>query len=98
MTYDERILLEHRWAVRANLPTDAGHVAALARRLVGVARYASMPTETVERCERAAEQTEAAAATIAGHVGAERDELARSGLDTASFQKEVERTTYPPTT
>jgi hypothetical protein len=92
MTDDERALLEHRWAVRVNLPTDAGHVAALARRLVGVARYAAMPTATVERCERAAEQTEAVAAAIAGRVGAERDELARSGLDIARFQREVERT------
>jgi hypothetical protein len=91
MTDDQRVLLAHRWATRVNLPTDAGHVAALARRLVGGARYAAMPTETVERCERAAEQSEAVAAAIAGRVDTERAELARSGLDTASFQREVER-------
>jgi hypothetical protein len=89
MTDDQRVLLAHRWAVRVNLPTDAGHVAALARRLVGVARYAAMPTKVVEGCERAATHAEAVAA--AGRVDAERAELARSGLDTASFQREVER-------
>jgi hypothetical protein len=96
MTDDERALLEHRWAVRVNLPTDARHAATVALRLLDVVRYTGLavPAEVT----RAAVDLEAFAAQVERQVGADLDELARSGLDAASFQKEVERSTRPPMT
>jgi hypothetical protein len=96
MTDDERALLEYRWAVRVNPPTDARHAATVALRLLDVVRYAGLavPAEVT----RAAVDLEAFAGDVERHVAADRAELAHSGLDAASFQKEVERTTRPPMT
>jgi hypothetical protein len=88
-TDDERALLKHRWAVRVNLPTDVAHVAALARRAVGVARYGAL--EVPADVDQAVEVLERWAAEVAGQVGGERTQLAASGLDDASFQAQLER-------
>jgi hypothetical protein len=89
MTDDQRALLVHRWAVRVNLPTDLAHAAMLARRAVGVARYGSLPVPA--EVEQAVEVLERWAVEVAGLIDAERTELARSGLDAASFQRQLER-------
>jgi hypothetical protein len=68
MTDAERVLLEHRWAARTNLPTDATHAARTARWLVDHASYARMPAALVERLEQAAEILEAAAFSITGRI------------------------------
>ena len=89
MTDDERVLLEHRWAVRVNLPTDANHVARLACRLVDVAAYAcvEMPGEF----SRAVELLERLASAVSRQVEAERAELERRGGDSAIFQRQLEQ-------
>jgi hypothetical protein len=74
MTDAERDLLEHRWAVRVNLPTDANHAARTARWLGDHASYARLPAPAVEELEQAAELLEAAAFSIASGVQAEREE------------------------
>jgi hypothetical protein len=73
MTEDERTLLEHRWAMRVNLPTDARYAAHIARRLVDVAAYAgvAVPGDFV----RAGEVLKRLAAAISRQVEAERAEL-----------------------
>jgi hypothetical protein len=93
MTDDERALAAHRWAVRVNLPTDVGHAAQLARRAVGVARYASL--QVPADVDEAVELLEWWAAQVAGQVDTERAELVRSGLDAASFQRQLERGVKP---
>jgi hypothetical protein len=42
MSDAERVLLEHRWAVRVNLPSDVMHAARTARRALDVAAYARL--------------------------------------------------------
>lgn len=91
MTDDQRALLEHRWAVRVNLPTDAQHAARTARWLVDHASYARMPAPLVERIGQAAELLEAAAFSIAGRVQAEREERERLDLTVAAYQRRLER-------
>jgi hypothetical protein len=88
ITPDQRVLLEHRWAVRVNLPTDLHHVAALAGRAVASARYASLPVQ--EDLDEAVELLERWAVQVAGQIDTERTALARSGLDVASFQRQLE--------
>jgi hypothetical protein len=89
MSDDERVLLEHRWAVRVNLPTDANHAAQVARRLVDVAAYAGV--EVPAEFGRAVELLERFAQAVSRQVEAERAELERSDLDSAHFQRELER-------
>jgi hypothetical protein len=90
---DARVLAEHRWAVRVNLPTDLGHVAALARRAIAAARYASLPVQ--EDIDEAAELLERWATQVAHQVDTERRELATSGLDAAAFQLKLEQGGQP---
>jgi hypothetical protein len=87
----ERDLLEHRSAVRANLPADAGHVARTARWLAQQASYARLPGPTVERIGQAAEILEAIAEAVAGRIAAEREECGMLGMDRATHQRRLER-------
>jgi hypothetical protein len=89
ITYDERVLLEHCWAVRVNFPTDIAQVAQLTRRAVGVARCGSLavPSEV----EAAVEVLERWAVQIAGYLSSEQTERASSGLDAALFERQLER-------
>jgi hypothetical protein len=89
MTDDERALLEHRWAVRVNLPTDARHAATIALRLLDVVRYAGLavPAEV----KRAAVKLEEFAAAVSRQVEQERAQRVLSGMDDARFQRELER-------
>lgn len=89
MTEDERVLLEHRWAVRVNLPTDANHVAASARRLLDVAAYARL--EVPGEFTRAVELLERLAAAISRQVEQERAQRVLSGMEDAHIQRELER-------
>jgi hypothetical protein len=89
MSDDERALLEHRWAVRVNLPTDANHAAQVARRLVGVAAYTGV--EVPDEFGRAVELLERFALAVSRQVEAERAELERRGGDAATYQRELER-------
>ncbi len=91
MTADQRVLLEHRAAVRVNLPNDATHAARTARWLAGQASYARLPGALVERLEQAAEQLEAAAFSIVGRIQAEGEERERLDLTTAAYQRRLER-------
>ncbi len=91
MTADQRVLLEHRAAVRVNLPGDANHAARTARWLAGQAAYARMPGALVERLEQAAELLEAAAFSIAGRIQAEGEERERLDLTAAAYQRRLER-------
>jgi hypothetical protein len=92
MSGDERVLLEHRWAVRVNLPTDANHAAQVARRLVDVAAYASVAVS--DEFVGAVELLERLAAAISRQVQAERAELERRGVDAATYQRELERAAW----
>ena len=47
MTDEERALLEHRWAVRVDLPGQASHAAQVARRLVDAAADAHLDAPAV---------------------------------------------------
>jgi len=89
MSDDERVLLEHRWAVRVNLPTDARHAATIALRLLDVVRYAGLavPPEV----KTAAVRLQQFAGEVERQVTADRAELERSGMDDAHFQRELER-------
>jgi hypothetical protein len=51
ITDDEWVLLEHLWAVGrpGDFPTDIAHLAQLARRAVGVARYGSLAVSSEVR-------------------------------------------------
>jgi hypothetical protein len=91
LTEAQRVLLEHRWAVRVNLPGDAQHAARTARWLAGQAGYARLPGALVERIGQAAELLEAAAFSIAGRVQAEGEERERLDLTTAAYQRRLER-------
>jgi hypothetical protein len=89
MTDDERALLEHRWAVRVNLPAHARHAGESARYLVDRARYAGLPVpaDVVE----AAELLEWFAGEVERQVAADRARRVLSGMDDARFQRELER-------
>jgi hypothetical protein len=91
LTEARRALLEHRAAVRSNLPSDANHAARTARWLAGQASYARMPAPLVERLEQAAELLEAAAFSITGRVQAEGEERERLDLTAAAYQHRLER-------
>jgi len=91
ITDAQRALLEHRAAVRVNLPADAAHAARTARWLANQADYARLPAPTVERIGQAAEILEAIAASIAGRLEAEGAERERLGLDRATYQRRLER-------
>jgi hypothetical protein len=92
-TDDQRVLAEHRWAVRVNLPTDLGHVAALARRAVAAARYASLQVPV--DVDAVVDLLEWWATQVAGLIDTERTALARSGMDAASYQLKLEREVSP---
>jgi hypothetical protein len=93
MTDDERALLEHRWAVRVDLPGQASHAAQVARRLVAAAdAHLDAPAVVV----RAVEALEGYAVAVHERVQAERAELQRRGVDTATFQQDLERGTRSP--
>jgi hypothetical protein len=91
MSDDERVLLEHRWAVRVNLPTDANHAARVARRLVDVAAYAGV--EVPDEFARAVKLLERFSQAVSRQVAAERAELEKhsGAVDRATFQRELER-------
>ena len=89
MSPDERVLLEHRWAVRVNLPGDAAHAARTARWVSQQAAYAGVarPVEVVQ----AIEVLEKFALVVGHQVEVDRAELERRGIDPASFQRELEQ-------
>src|SRR5206468_1393611 len=87
MTDEERALLEHRWAVRVNLPGQASHAAQVARRLVDAAADAHLDAPAV--VVRAVEALEGYAVAVHERVTAERAELQRRGVDTATFQQDL---------
>ena len=91
MTDDERALLEHRWAVRVNLPTDVMHAAQLARRALEVAAYARLELPGQDAVVQAVETLEGWAVAIDQRVKAERTRRVLSGMDDAQFQRELER-------
>jgi hypothetical protein len=94
MTDDERALLEHRWAVRISLPGQASHAAQVAQRLVDAAADAHLDAPAV--VVRAVEALEGYAVAVHERVQAERAELERRGVDTATFQQDLERGTLSP--
>src|SRR6266508_492554 len=94
MTDEERALLEHRWAVRVDLPGQASHAAQVARRLVEVAADAHLDAPAV--VVRAVAALEGYAVAVHERVQAERAELQRRGVDTATFQQDLERGTLSP--
>jgi hypothetical protein len=94
MTDEERALLEHRWAVRVDLPGQASHAAQVARRLVDAAADAHLDAPAV--VVRAVEALEGYAVAVHERVQAERAELQRRGVDTATFQQDLERGTRTP--
>jgi len=89
LTADQRVLLEHRWAVRVNLPTDAAHAARTARWVSQQAAYAGLavPADVVE----AVELLEWYAGEVSRQVEQERAQRVLSGMDDARFQRELER-------
>jgi len=91
MTDDERALLEHRWAVRVNLPTDVMHAAQLARRVLEVAAYARLELPGQDAVVQAVETLEGWAVAIDQRVKADRAQRVLSGMDEARFQRELER-------
>jgi hypothetical protein len=94
MTDDERTQLEHRWAVRVSLPDQASHAAQLARRLIDAAAEAHLEAPAV--VVRAVAALEGYAVAVHERVQAERAELERRGVDTATFQQDLERGTLSP--
>jgi hypothetical protein len=94
MTDEERARLEHRWAVRVSLPGQASHAAQVARRLVDAAADAHLDAPAV--VVRAVEALEGYAVAVHERVQAERAELQRRGVDTATFQQDLERGTLGP--
>jgi len=94
MTDDERALLEHRWAVRVDLPGQASHAAQVARRLVDAAADAHLDAPAV--VVRAVAALEGYAVAIHEGMEGERGELQRRGVDTATFQPDLERGTRSP--
>jgi hypothetical protein len=91
---DERALLEHRWAVRVDLPSQASHAAQAARRLVAAAADAHLDAPAV--VVRAVEALEGYAVAVHERVQAERAELERRSVDTATLQQDLERGTLSP--
>ena len=91
MSDEERALLEHRWAVRVSLPGQASHAARVARRLVDAAADAHLDAPAV--VVRAVAALEGYAVAVHERVAAERAELQRRGVDTATFQQDLERGT-----
>jgi len=89
LTADQRVLAEHRWAVRLNLPTDAAHAARTARWVSQQAAYAGVPVpaDVVE----AVELLEWFAGEVSRQVEHERAQRVLSGMDDARFQRELER-------
>jgi hypothetical protein len=94
MTDEERARLEHRWAVRVSLPSQASHAAQLARRLVDDAADAHLEAPAV--VVRAVAALEGYAVAVHERVQAERAELQRRGGDPATFQQDLERGTRSP--
>jgi hypothetical protein len=94
MPDEERALLEHRWAVRVDLPGQASHAAQVARRLVDAAADAHLDAPAV--VVRAVEALEGYAIAVHERVMAERAELKRRGVDAAAFQRDLERGTLSP--
>ena len=91
MSDEERALLEHRWAVRVDLPGQASHAAQVARRLVDAAADAHLDAPAV--VVRAVEALEGYAVAVHERVAAE---LQRRGVDAATFQRDLERGTRSP--
>jgi hypothetical protein len=94
MPAEERALLEHRWAVRVSLPGQASHAAQVARRLVDDDAAARLDAPAV--VVRAVEALEGYAVAVHERVAAEQAELQRRGVDTATFQQDLERGTRSP--
>jgi hypothetical protein len=94
MTDEERALLEHRWAVRVSLPGQASHAAQVARRLVDAAADAHLDAPAV--VVRAVEALAGYAVAVHERVTAERADLERRGVDAATFQQDLERSTRSP--
>jgi hypothetical protein len=89
ITDAQRALLEHRWAVRVNLPSDVMHAARTARRAVDVAAYARL--DAPEVVTRAVEVLEGWAIAVDQRVKTERAQRVLFGMDDAGFQRQLER-------
>jgi hypothetical protein len=92
MTKAERVLLEHRAAVRVNLGTDPGEVGHAARTLhyaIDTATYACVATPP--EVLAAAAVVDRWAACVRAQVAAEQAQRERTGQDLASFQRAIER-------
>ena len=93
MAEAERALLEHRHAVRVNLPVDVDHAARTLARAVGVASYARLeaPGEVLE----AVAAVTAWAGSVRAQVEAETAERERTGAGQAEFQHSLEHPRGP---
>jgi hypothetical protein len=92
MTKAERVLLEHRAAVRVNLATDPGDLGHAARTLhhaIDTATYACVATPP--EVLAAAAVVDRWATCVRAQVAAEQAQRERTGQDQASFQRALER-------
>lgn len=87
MTDDERVLLEHRWAVRVNPPTDAAHAACTARWALDHAAYARLELPGQEAVAQAVETLEGWAVAVDQRVKADRARRVLSSMDDARFSR-----------
>jgi hypothetical protein len=89
MTDAERVLLEHRAAVRVNLPDHARHAAETIRNALSTATYASMspPPEVLA----AALAVERWARDVRDQVQRDRHIRQRTGASEAAYQRAIER-------
>ena len=79
---------------RVSLPGQASHAAQVARRLVDAAADAHLDAPAL--VVRAVEALEGYAVAVHERMAAERAELERRGVDTATFQRDLERGTRSP--
>jgi hypothetical protein len=89
MNATERMLLEHRAAVRVNLPGQLAHAAQTVAASIGAAVYASVAVPAEVR--RAAETLTGWASRTAALVDREEAERERAGADRATWQRQIER-------
>jgi hypothetical protein len=89
MTEAERVLLEHRAAVRVNLPDHARHAAETVRNALNTASYASLPPPP--DVLTAAETVERWANDVNAQVERDRSIRQRTGASEAAYQRAIER-------
>jgi hypothetical protein len=89
MTEAERVLLEHRAAVRVNLPTHARHAAQTVRHALNTASYASLPPppEVLTAAETVARWANEVCAQVEHDLYIRQ----RTGASAAAYQQAIER-------